>query len=198
MKRVIFITILLIMVFFLLAEGRDHTKKQLSARSYEVIPDEAIRLRILANSDEERDQNIKHFVRDQVSEQINEWVGHMTDLDEARNYIRRNIPKLQKMVEENFEAQNIHQQIKMKYDSNVPFPMKLYDSVLYPAGDYEAVLITLGEGKGANWWCVLFPPLCFLDFNNGTTIAEQEEQKEEGHPKKIKVKFFLLEWLGLS
>src|SRR5690625_1201350 len=198
MKRVILITILLITVFFLLAEGHDYTKKQLSARTYEVIPDEAIRLRILANSDEEIDQNLKHFVRDQVSEQINEWVGHMTDINEARNYIRRNIPKLQKMVEENFEERNIPQQIEVEYDSNVPFPMKLYDSVLYPAGDYEAVLITLGEGKGANWWCVLFPPLCVLDFDNGSTIAEQADQTEEARAQKRKAKFFLLEWLGLS
>ena len=51
---------------------------------------------------------------------------------------------------------------------------------MYPAGDYEAVIITLGEGDGANWWCVLFPPLCFLDFSNGTAISQSPFDEEEG------------------
>ena len=53
------------------------------------------------------------------------------------------------------------------------------DNILYPAGDYEAVIITLGEGEGANWWCVLFPPLCFLDFSNGTAVSQSPFNEEE-------------------
>jgi stage II sporulation protein R len=62
------------------------------------------------------------------------------------------------------------------------FPTKLYGQYLYPAGEYEAVIITLGEGDGANWWCVLFPPLCFLDFSNGTAVSQSPivEDEEEG------------------
>ena len=74
----------------------------------------------------------------------------------------------------------------------VQFPTKLYGEFLYPAGEYQAILITLGEGTGANWWCVLYPPLCFLDFSNGvavqsdgfedskTVLAAEIEDKKEG------------------
>ncbi|KAA2302408.1 stage II sporulation protein R, partial [Clostridioides difficile] len=55
---------------------------------------------------------------------------------------------------------------------SVPFPTKLYGGTVYPAGDYEAVRITLGEGKGQNWWCVLFPPLCFIDAGTGDALAK--------------------------
>ena len=69
------------------------------------------------------------------------------------------------------------------------FPTKLYGQYLYPAGDYEAMIITLGEGEGANWWCVLFPPLCFLDFSNGTAVSQSpivEDEDEESVTSKGK------------
>lgn len=58
--------------------------------------------------------------------------------------------------------------------------------MVYPAGKYEAILITLGNGEGANWWCVLFPPLCFLDFSNGEAVKDQEDggQKQEETQKQ--------------
>lgn len=186
----VFVAALLLSLFHV--QQRD---QKLMARSYEVIPDEAIRLRILANSDEEADQEIKYMVRDIVSNQIDDWVGHMTDIDEARNYIEENTGQLLKLIKEDFKRKKINQSVQLEYNRKVSFPTKLYDRVLYPAGDYEAILITIGDGFGANWWCVLFPPLCFLDFNHGTTLAEEEKEEE---PKKVKVKFFLLEWLGLS
>lgn len=92
--------------------------------------------------------------------------------------------------------------------------------MVYPAGEYEAILITLGNGDGANWWCVLFPPLCFLDFSNGEAVKEQEDKeaskkqtekvledvtakaekakKEENEEKEdgTEVKFFLVEWIS--
>src|SRR5699024_12254209 len=66
---------------------------------------------------------------------------------------------------------------QVTYGENIAFPAKLYGSYLYPPGEYEAILITIGEGQGENWWCVLFPPLCFLDFENGTTVAEASEDE---------------------
>ncbi|NQD53611.1 stage II sporulation protein R, partial [Bacillus altitudinis] len=88
---------------------------------------------------------------------------------------------------------------------------KLYGNFVYPAGKYEAILITLGEGDGANWWCVLFPPLCFIDFSNGEAIASPEgddkeqvaaEPSNESVNEVVKeeetgeVKFFLFEWVS--
>lgn len=188
------------------------------------IPDEAIRLRILANSDSDRDQYIKNVVRDEVNEYIHHLVQHIDDIDVGRKMIAMSVPEIEKIATKTLKNYGIEQTVAVEYGTNIAFPLKVYDNYVYPAGEYEAVLITIGEGKGANWWCVLFPPLCFLDFSNGTVVSEFEEdeeneendidittenkedeedgsdkdEEEEEEEKEFVVKFFLFEWLGLS
>lgn len=146
-----------------------------------VIPDEAIRLRILANSDTEKDQAVKRLIRDQVNEDITKWVEELTSLDEARDVITSHLPDIQATAEAVIKEHGLEQSVKVDF-GQAEFPTKLYGQYLYPAGDYEAVIITLGEGEGANWWCVLFPPLCFLDFSNGTAVSQSPivEDEDEG------------------
>ncbi|QWC22673.1 stage II sporulation protein R [Bacillus haikouensis] len=134
-----------------------------------VIPQEAIRLRILANSDLEKDQNVKRLVRDEVNKEITKWVGSLTSQDEAKKVIKAGLPELQTIAENVVAAEGLDQDVKIDF-GKVQFPTKLYGQYLYPAGEYEAVLITLGKGEGANWWCVLYPPLCFLDFSTGNAV----------------------------
>ena len=169
---------------------------------YEVIPDEAIRLRILANSDSDKDQALKEDVRDAVNAEINGWVEELNDIDQAREIIQSNVPELEKTVESVLEEAGSDQPYTLEYAEDVTFPTKLYGSYIYPAGEYEAVLITLGDGEGENWWCVLFPPLCFLDFSNGISVQEADEDSEQEamstEQEEVEVKFFLFEWLGLS
>lgn len=167
--------------------------------SLQLIPDDAIRLRILANSDSVYDQQLKYDVRDAVNEQISEWVAHLDDINDARNIIETNIHLVEETVKATLKKANSHQSAMVQYKPNVMFPTKIYDRYVYPAGEYEAVLITLGEGKGKNWWCVLFPPLCFLDFSGESNIAEANEQEEiNEEEEEVKVQFFLLKWLGWS
>ncbi|KSU60510.1 hypothetical protein AS034_16875 [[Bacillus] enclensis] len=134
-----------------------------------VIPQEAIRLRILANSDLEKDQNVKRLVRDEVNKEITKWVGNLTSQEEAKKVIKAGLPELQTIAENVLAAEGLDQDVKIDF-GKVQFPTKLYGQYLYPAGEYEAVLITLGKGEGANWWCVLYPPLCFLDFSTGNAV----------------------------
>lgn len=138
------------------------------------IPQESIRLRILANSDGTGDQLVKRRVRDAVVEQMNGWVAQLENpqsLDEARRVIRDHLPAIEEQVGRTL------QQYGKTYDyevelGTVPFPTKMYGGAVYPAGDYEALRVTLGEGKGKNWWCVLFPPLCFIDAGSGDALAK--------------------------
>lgn len=172
-----------------------------SEEDYQVIPDDAIRLRILANSDDEADQQLKRQVRDHVNEKITKWVENIADIDEARALIQDRLPEIEAAVAEVLATENSTDDYEVEYDENVTFPVKLYGDYLYPAGEYEAILITIGEGEGANWWCVLFPPLCFLDFSNGASVAEastDDEIEELEEEEEVEVKFFLFEWLGLS
>ena len=156
----------------------------------QVIPDEAIRLRILANSNSDEDQEIKHDVRDAVSEQITEWVEELTSIEKARQTIQENIPELEELVGQHVGDQDFQVEF-----GPVEFPDKIYDNYIYPGGTYEAVLITIGEGEGDNWWCVLFPPLCFVDFSNGATVLEHDEDEAEESDDEPEVKFFLWEWI---
>ena len=151
-----------------------------------VIPDEAIRLRILANSDSEEDQEIKRQIRDEVNANITNWVEELTSLEAARQVLKSHLPEIQQIAKRHVKELGLDQEVKVEF-GKANFPTKLYGQYLYPAGEYEAIVITLGEGSGANWWCVLFPPLCFLDFSNGTAVsmspvveaAERTEQTKQ-------------------
>lgn len=165
------------------AEGQFHQ---------EVSAEDAIRLRILANSDSIGDQALKREIRDQVNAEITKWVGDVESFDEAASTIQANIKELEVIVAEELQNRGISQSYTVEFNTDVSFPTKLYGNIVYPAGLYNAVLITLGEGQGENWWCVLFPPLCFLDMDNAE--AKELEQEQEQEPvEEVETSFFIVE-----
>ncbi|CAM4282554.1 stage II sporulation protein R [Paenibacillus typhae] len=162
-----------LMVLMMVWEGQ----KSDAAVAESVIPQESIRLRILANSDGAGDQLVKRQIRDAVVEQMNQWVSGLEDpqsLEQARSLIKSHLPELNKLVARELLQREIDYDFKVELGV-VPFPTKLYGGTVYPAGEYEAVRITLGAGKGQNWWCVLFPPLCFIDAGSGDAAAKGTE-----------------------
>lgn len=162
-------------------------KTEAVAKDSIVIPAEAIRLRILANSDSAQDQEIKRKVRDAVNAQITLWVQDLTSLDKAKTVITSKLPEVQVIAEKVVAEQGSTQSVNVEF-GKVQFPTKLYGEFLYPAGEYQAILITLGEGTGANWWCVLYPPLCFLDFSNGVAVqSDGFEDKAYAAEKEAQV-----------
>lgn len=191
--------------------GKEETAAA-SANQPVVIPDEAIRLRILANSDRSADQDVKRSIRDEVNANMTEWVKDLTSIEEARRVIRSKLPEINRIAKAKLKEQHIDQSVSVSFQK-ASFPTKLYGNFVYPAGKYEAILITLGEGDGANWWCVLFPPLCFIDFSNGEAITSPEgdeenevtaQQTDESVNEAVKekkeetseVKFFLFDWVS--
>lgn len=180
--------------------------QQTEAQGDVVIPNEAVRLRILANSDSPDDQALKRAVRDAVNEQITAWVSDLTSFEEAKQVIAQHVPEIEQTVARVLQEKKSDQSYKVTF-GRVSFPTKIYGSYVYPAGEYDAVLITLGKGEGANWWCVLFPPLCFLDFSTGEAVRPVEKQVEqktqveqmEEQPlvvedeQQVEVKFFVAE-----
>ncbi|MED5099202.1 MULTISPECIES: stage II sporulation protein R [Niallia] len=162
-------------------------KNEVTANNEVIIPNDAIRLRILANSDKENDQELKRKVRDAVNEEITNWVSELTSKEAAKDLLKKKLPEIKQIAERVVEEEKANQAVNVTFDK-VDFPTKLYGEFLYPAGQYDAILITLGEGEGANWWCVLFPPLCFLDFSNGVAVSDgfEEEKKEEKEDKAVK------------
>lgn len=138
------------------------------------IPTESIRLRILANSDSPNDQMIKAIVRDEVVAAMNTWVSEPLTIEQARKVLLAHESELHEVISSSLQANGYNYGFTTEL-GQVQFPTKMYGNLVYPAGMYEALLITLGEGEGRNWWCVLFPPLCFTDAVSGEASAQEVE-----------------------
>ena len=120
------------------------------------IPKDSIRFRVIANSNSISDQQIKHKVVDNLKNNLI-YTNNSTNIVETRKYIEKNIPLFTKTVENTL---NNNKDFHINYGKNY-FPEKTYNDEIYPEGEYESLVVTIGEGQGDNFWCVLFPPLCF-------------------------------------
>lgn len=121
-----------------------------------VIPNTAIRFRIIANSDSSADQDLKMQVKEELEPTIIKKLSTSSTIEEARTNIKSYIPEVETTLQKYTNDYDIN------YGENY-FPEKEYKGISYPEGEYESLVITLGNGLGENWWCVLFPPLCLLE-----------------------------------
>lgn len=126
------------------------------------IPDEAIRIRVIANSNSDYDQEKKQEIRKEVQLYMQNLLKDAKTTEEARTIINNNLNNLNKNLDNYLHNINYNTQYKINFGLNY-FPEKEYKGIKYKEGLYESLLITLGEGKGSNWWCVLFPPICLLE-----------------------------------
>ena len=143
----------------------------------DIIPDEAIRIRVIANSNSEYDQEIKSKVKDKVQYDIYNLLKNTNNIEEARDIIKQNINK----VENNIYTLLQNEKYTLPFDVNFGFnyfPKKEFKGIMYNEGYYESVVVTLGEGLGDNWWCVLFPPLCMIEAEESTDVEYTTIVKE--------------------
>ncbi|MBE6157660.1 MAG: hypothetical protein E7160_02580 [Firmicutes bacterium] len=123
-----------------------------------VIPKNSIRFRVIANSNSKEDQIIKKKIVYNLSNNILELENKNMNIENSREYIKNTLPEFKQVIEQTLNNQNY----KINYGIN-HFPEKEYKGTVYEEGDYESLVITLGDGLGENFWCVLFPPLCLLE-----------------------------------
>lgn len=129
---------------------------------YYIIPKESIRIRIIPNSDSIEDQLLKTQIQTNIELEIENDLKKSNSINETRTIIKSNLGKYKKTIENVLKSENKTETYKIDYGYH-HFPEKEYKGVKYEEGEYESLLITLGEGKGDNWWCVLFPPICSLE-----------------------------------
>jgi stage II sporulation protein R len=141
------------------------------------IPEGAIRLRIIANSDRPEDQQLKRDIRDEVIKAVGAELRGTKDENEAREKISQAVPKMNEIAARVIQEKGYSYSVKTDYGM-VPFPTKMYGDKVYPAGEYEALRIQIGAAEGQNWWCVLFPPLCFVDMANGDAVQSAPKDME--------------------
>ncbi len=126
------------------------------------ISNSVMRLHIIANSDSETDQSMKLRIRNRVLSETQNIFTDAKSPEETISLARENISLIRKIAENEVERMGFDYKVKATVGS-FPFPTKSYGNLTLPAGEYNAVRIELGEAQGKNWWCVLYPPLCFTD-----------------------------------
>ena len=158
MKKILIIILIILTIYLI---PKEETKNIL-------IPQEAIRFRVIANSDSKDDQNIKIKVRDSLNKELSQILKSSSSYEESRNLIQNNQEQIKNNVKNTLAANNTNQNYNVNYGLNY-FPEKTFKGVDYKAGNYESLVVTLGQGNGKNWWCVLFPPLCLLEADENNT-----------------------------
>lgn len=141
------------------------------------IANNVFRLHVLANSDSQEDQNLKYIVRDNLLKYMNELCSNCTSKQEAIDLARKNEAEFKKIALKTIEEQGYNYDVNINI-GNFEFPTKNYGDISLPAGYYDALRVEIGEAKGQNWWCVMFPPLCFVDISSGVVPEESKELLE--------------------
>ncbi len=146
------------------------------------ISNSVFRFHILANSDLEADQNLKIMVRDDILEYLSPILSNAKSQNEAKNIVSNNIKNIQDLAKKSVKKHGYNYNVSV-FTGNYKFPQKQYDNITLPKGNYNALRIVIGNGEGHNWWCVLYPQLCFVGSSNGnmpnksklkTTLTEDE------------------------
>lgn len=130
------------------------------------IANSVFRLHVLANSDSQEDQDLKYKVRDSLLDYMNTICANCKTKNEAILLVNNNKNKFQEIASETIKQEGYNYNVKINI-GNFEFPTKNYGDISLPAGFYDALRVEIGEAKGQNWWCVMFPPLCFVDITSG-------------------------------
>ncbi len=181
MKKITFIFKKIRPIFFLILLFTIYT--YFSARTYASdissnISDEVFRLHVIANSNSEDDQNLKYIVRDALLLYMNEISVNVTSKTELVKIISSNEMEFLKIAQQTIIDNGYNYSVEISI-GNFEFPIKTYGDISLPAGSYDALKVEIGEAIGENWWCVMFPPLCFIDVSTGIVPDESKEVLED-------------------
>ena len=165
------------------------------------LNEELIRLHVVANSDSAEDQELKLQVRDAVITSLRQALADVQDTEQAKEYLQENLPKLQELANRTLDAAGSAQRAVVTL-CREGFPTRQYDTFSLPAGIYEALRVTIGDGAGKNWWCVVFPSLCvpqtsqgFSDTAAGAGFPDALSGALTGE-EPYQIRFYLLDKLG--
>lgn len=171
------------------------------------LADSLIRLHVIANSDSPEDQSLKRDVRDEILAFVQSELKLSENIDQTRAIMEDKLGIITQIAKEKILDKGKSYNVQTTLGS-FPFPTKTYGDITLPAGDYQALRVVIGNGNGANWWCVLFPPLCFVDVTHGTVpdsvkedlkgVLSKEEydivtSSDEESDIPVKIKFKIVE-----
>jgi len=198
-KRLILIVLLLVTYIIISAIS------YVSAVS-ENISNSVFRLHVIANSDSQEDQNLKYIVRDKLIEYMNSISSDTKNKEEAILIAKEHTNDFYNIAKQTIKENGYDYDVNVEI-GNFTFPTKTYGDISSPAGSYDALRVKIGESKGQNWWCVMFPPLCFVNVSSGILPDESKKMLEselsdeeysiisDSKSNEIKFKFKIIELL---
>ena len=171
------------------------------------LSEAVFRLHVIANSDSDEDQMLKLKVRDSLISYMNDICLNCSTKEEAVTLVNNHLKDFQNVAEKTIIENGYNYSVKINI-GNFHFPTKNYGDISLPAGFYDALRVEIGNAKGKNWWCVMFPSLCFIDISSGILNDEAKENLEENlehesyslisnqNNSEIKLKFKLIEFFS--
>ena len=206
MKKNIFYFIIIVFIVTLFGGcslGNNEASLDLRELNYEEVADKLIRFHVIANSDSEEDQTLKLKVRDKIIDKMSIKLESVESLDDAREILNSSIEEVNSIAKEVIAEEGFDYDVKTML-SNENFPDKIYGDYIFPQGNYEAYRVIIGSGEGQNWWCVMFPPLCFVDESknivdtkkldeNIANIEGKTEENKKDNDKQVIFKFKVVE-----
>lgn len=207
-KKLNFIFILTILVFIYIALLSFNYSKAISSN----LSDSVFRLHIIANSDSSADQELKLKVRDKIIEYMNTLTSNSSDKKDVISIVNNHLDSFKEIALNTIKENGYNYDVNIEI-GNFHFPTKSYGDISFPAGNYDALKIEIGDAIGQNWWCVLFPPLCFVNSSTGVvpddsknTLKENinsesyeiisEGNNSNDNTSDIKIKFKIIEFLN--
>lgn len=195
-----FLIVLILFSFFVFISALSYV----NAVSYD-ISNSVFRLHVIANSDSKEDQELKYKVRDALLEFMNKISVNCSSKEEVIALANSHKDDFYKIAKQTIKKNGYDYSIKINI-GNFEFPTKTYGDISLPAGYYDALKVEIGNAAGQNWWCVMFPPLCFVDVSSGIVPDESKQLMQENlsdeeyklisdnNSSDIKFKFGLIEW----
>lgn len=171
----------------------------------EDISDSIFRLHVIANSNSAQDQNLKYIVRDNILNYMNSITNNITSKEEVITIMYKHLNDFKQIAQNTVYENGYNYPVTVEI-GNFEFPIKTYGDIKFPSGFYDALRIKIGSASGQNWWCVMFPPLCFIDVSSGivpdeskeileSELTEDEYKLISDSDNETKVKFKLVELL---
>ena len=203
MKKILNFVLLIFLLFIYIFISAQNYVSAVSTNISEAV----FRLHVIANSNTTEDQSLKLKVRDSLLEYMNQICSNCSTKQEAISIAKAHKSNFQEIAEQTISKYGYNYSIKININ-NFYFPTKNYGDISLPAGLYDALRVEIGEAIGENWWCVMFPSLCFVDISSGTVDDTAQKNLEENLEKEsytiisdrensnIKFKFKLIEFFA--
>lgn len=202
MKRIKMYFILLVLLFMYVTICAVSYVNAVSSN----ISSEVFRLHVVANSDSKEDQDLKYIVRDNVLAYVNSKSSEFISKSDLINFINLNMSEIEKIAKDTVTQNGFSYNVSVEI-GNFEFPTKQYGDISLPSGNYDSLRIKLGDYEGQNWWCVMFPPLCFVDVTSGivddtskklleNNLDEEEYALVSENTAPFQFKFKLLEFFN--